>query len=368
MTGTRTFNQTMRPEQTPVVLLTGGAGFIGALTANRLIDAGYRVRILDILLELIHPTRSRPSHLQPEVELLLGDICDAEIVRCALEGVTHVYHLAALTATGQSMTLALAYFHTNVTGTATLWKEIHSRGEQIKKVILASSRAVYGEGQYLCANCGVVYPPSRSVAKLQAKEWWVYCPLCGRRASPMRTSEDAPLQPASVYGLTKQMQEEISQFMSTQLNIPLVILRYFNVYGAHQAASNPYTGVLIHFLSQLRRGEPAILFEEGHPRRDFVHVDDIVDANLAALTLANHDNIVILNVGSGRAVSLAEVATKLAEQLGQVNAVYSTAHFRQGDIFCGLADLERLKNILGFQPSISIEEGLFRLVTETAAL
>ncbi|MGB1249572.1 MAG: NAD-dependent epimerase/dehydratase family protein [Candidatus Promineifilaceae bacterium] len=358
----------MSANQSPLVLITGGAGFIGALTGNCLIKAGYRVRVLDILLDLIHPTQCRPAHLHPAIELVVGDVCDAEVVRQVLDGVSYVYHFASLTATGQSMSQVQAYFHTNVTGTATLWQEIQRKGTQIKKVILASSRAVYGEGQYDCEQCGVIYPPSRTAVQLQARAWWVACPHCGQQVSATLTPEDAPMQPASVYGLTKRLQEETCQLMGMQLNIPIVILRYFNVYGAHQAASNPYTGVLIHFLSRLRRGEPAILFEEGFPQRDFIHVDDIVEANLAALTLTDQNPVVVLNVGSGQTVSLAEVAEKLAEQMGQVDAVRSTSHFRLGDIFCGLADLRNVKNTLGFQPSIFIDEGIFRLVTETATL
>lgn len=341
-----------------LVLVTGGAGFIGSHTANRLLELGYRVRVLDSLLPQVHGGDPKPP-LASDVELRVGDVRDVGAVAAALDGARFVLHLAAETATGQSMVEIERYVDANIRGTATLWEAV-ARNDGVERVVLASSRAVYGEGRHSCPRCGPVFPGARDEARLLRAEWQHACPTCGAETAPAPTAEEDPSAPVSVYALTKQGQEDVSLFFAPRLGVELVVLRYFNVYGPGQSPLNPYTGLLVTFWGRILGGKPLVLYEDGLPSRDFVHVRDVVDANVAALS-AVRDGAHVFNVGSGRAVSLVELAQILERTATQELRVERAARFRAGDVLACFADTERARAKLGFETRISVDEGLTEL-------
>jgi dTDP-L-rhamnose 4-epimerase len=344
------------------VLVTGGAGFIGSHTADALIKQGHRVRVLDLLDPQVHAgTNDFPAYLDPSVERLQGDVRNPEDVSRSLDGVEVVYHFAALTGVGQSMYELRKYVDTNCTGTATVLEAIVRRRRPLKKFILASSRAVYGEGTYQCPVCGPVFPPVRQREDMEQGRFAISCPTCRKEVRAIPTREDRLLRPISVYGWTKQQQEELCRQVAQTFNIPIICLRYFNVYGSRQSLKNPYTGVLSVFFSRLTAGQPISLYEHGQAGRDFVHVSDVVQANILAAG-ANVEPGTCLNVGSGREVTIAEVATLLARACGRIPEFQDRGEFRVGDIRSCFADLERTRRLLGYMPRVSLEEGVSEFV------
>lgn len=346
----------------PLVLITGGAGFIGSHTSDALIREGYRVRILDCLDSQIHgETGLFPSYIHPQIECIRGDIRDAGDVRRALKGVTFVYHFASLTGVGQSMYDMKKYTDVNISGTANLIEMIVKHRFPIKKFVLSSSRAVYGEGTHECPSCGTVYPPIRNRGDMEENCFEVLCPNCGQKTIPVATSEERPLIPISVYGWTKKSQEEVCQYASKTFGLPTVILRYFNVYGSRQSLRNPYTGIVSIFFSRLMAGKAISIYEHGIPLRDFVHVLDVVQANLKAL-----DNdlppCTVLNVGTGIESSIFDVARALARAVGKEPRFEDHGEFRVGDIHACVADLAQTRELLGYEPEISLEEGMREFV------
>ena len=346
---------------TETVLITGGAGFIGSHTADRLLEAGYRVRVLDLLTAQVHGEGGRrPSYLNSRVELHIGDVRDPAAIDQALDDVSYVYHFAADTGVGQSMYAVAQYFSTNVHGTVQLWEGIQKRPGQIKRVVLSSSRAIYGEGRYSCVSCGDMVPDQRSEEQLIRADWSHHCPMCSAELESRVTDESTPPRPVSVYGLTKNIQEDICRLMANTLGVPVVILRYFNVYGPRQSVTNPYTGVIPMFCTRVRSGRAIQLYEEGVPLRDFVHVYDVVNANVAALSLEGAVNVV--NVGSGTALSLRQVAEILCDALGVTPNIQLTTRFRIGDILGCYASLDRSTRLVGSNSRISFRDGLTTLL------
>jgi dTDP-L-rhamnose 4-epimerase len=345
-----------------LVLVTGGAGFIGSHTADALLRTGFRVRALDSLIPQVHEAGAkRPEYLDDEVELVLGDIRDPAAVEEALEDVSYVYHFAAETGVGQSMYAIEHYFSTNVVGTAQLWEAIQARGRGVKRMVLASSRAIYGEGRYHCPRCGDVYPDQRSEERLLKGDWWHYCPVCASKLEARPSDESTRANPVSVYGLTKEMQEDVCKLMGRTLGIPVTVLRYFNVYGPRQSLTNPYTGLIPTFCNRLRKERPLPLYEEGVPLRDFVHIDDVVAANVAALQQSSSYDVI--NVGSGHALSLVEVADTLRSVLdGSGGQVQLTTRFRLGDILGCYANLDRSAELVGSGDRVSFDDGLRTLI------
>jgi dTDP-L-rhamnose 4-epimerase len=344
------------------VLITGGAGFIGARLSHALLGRGYRVRILDSLIPQVHGEERRfPAHLDARIERIRGDVCDRAAVDRALQGVDVVYHLAALTGVGQSMYQVDAYTRVNVGGTSTLLQALVDRNEKLERFVLASSRAVYGEGRYLCETCGPVYPASRLPAQLDARQWDLACPTCESEIRPQRTDEETPCSPASVYAITKRTQEDLTQCVGQAYGIPTVVLRFFNVYGAGQAPSNPYTGLIITFLSRLVRGEALELYEDGQMQRDFVHVRDVVAACLAA---AERPEAVgqCINVGTGERITVEQLAQTLIQLTRAPVEGRPTPVARVGDVRHVVADIRRARTLLGYSPSVSLREGLSELV------
>lgn len=342
----------------PVVLITGGAGFIGSHTADALVRAGYCVRIFDCLDPQIHgEDRAFPSYLHSEIECIQGDVRNADELRRALRDVSFVYHFAALTGVGQSMYDIANYVDVNCTGTANLLEIVAKDKLPVRRIVLSSSRAVYGEGTHHCPNCGVVYPPIRNRNDMEGDRFEVFCPICATPTRSVLTSEQRPLIPISVYGWTKKSQEDLCQIAAHTYQLPTVSLRYFNVYGSRQSLINPYTGIVSIFFSRLKQGKAISIYEHGSPLRDFVHVSDIVQANVSAL-IQDLSPGATLNVGSGTEVTVFDVANSLARALGVTPLFEDFGEFRVGDIHACVADLSQTLDKLNYKPTVSLEEGM----------
>lgn len=321
------------------VLITGGAGFIGSHLTDALVSQGHAVTVFDSLDPRVHS--AIPDYLNPSARLVIGDVRNPSFPPYVAEADV-VYHLAAVTSIPQSENAPGECISTNVLGTANLLSAMAPG----KRLVLASSRAVYGEGRYLCDGCGPVYPPPRSMAQLQAATWDLPCPNCAGPISPTGTDESAPLRPASIYALSKRMQEDLCFHASKVKGFPLTILRYFNIYGPRQSLCNPYTGILSIFTSRLLGGKPIEVYEDGMESRDFIYVGDAVDATLV-------DRIGIFNVGTGVPTSVLDVANLLVGKLG--GNVEVTGAYRVGDIrHCFSTTRE--------PPIVPLSDGLDRLI------
>ena len=345
------------------ILITGGAGFIGQHLARLLLERNLSVTILDNFLAQIHGDQGHlPGDLAANVRLVQGDVADAAAMQDALHDVERVVHLAAETGTGQSMYEVGRYARTNLEGTAQLFDVLaKSRKRKVDRVVVASSRALYGEGAYQCVQDGVVYPLPRSAAEKQTGNFDPLCPVCGGICSAAATPETAPPQPSSFYGLTKLTQEQMVLLFGQVLGIPSVALRYQNVFGPGQSLQNPYTGILAIFSNLARVGEPIRVFEDGMESRDFVYIDDVVTATAAAL-LAPIEGCHSVNVGSGERTTVLEVAEQINAYFGSRSTVQVTGAFREGDIRHGFADLTRAHELLGYQPTCTFQQGLNRFL------
>jgi dTDP-L-rhamnose 4-epimerase len=343
------------------ILVTGGAGFIGSHLVDALVERGHRVRILDSLVEQVHgPTP--PAHLNSQAEFMQGDVCDAEAVKNALDGIDVVYHQAAEVGVGQSMYEIVRYVKANDLGTAVLLEEMIKRPGQFKKLVVASSMSIYGEGAYRCESCNVaVNPFLRAAEQLAAHDWEFKCETCGALLTTIGTPEAKPLVPTSVYAVTKQDQEQYCLAVGRAYGIPTVAFRYFNVYGTRQALSNPYTGVCAIFSSRLLNDQSPAIFEDGEQSRDFVHVSDIVQANLLALDTDKGD-FEAMNVGTGRATTVRQIAELLAKGLGKDIGPTIVGKYREGDIRHCVADISKARRLLGYEPKVTLETGLAELL------
>src|SRR2546423_1904096 len=339
------------------ILVTGGAGFIGSPLVDALVERGHQVRVLDALVAQVHGEAERPAHLNPEAEFLRGDVCDEQTLERALEGVEVVYHEAAEVGVGQSMYEMQRYVRANTFGTSVLLEHVVARRAQVSKLVVASSMSIYGGGAYACPTHGKVSPQLRPTAQLQERRWERECERCGSELRPLPTGEDKPLFPTSVYAITKQDQEQLCLVVGRAYGIPSVALRYFNVYGTRQALSNPYTGVCAIFSSRLLNGQRPVIFEDGAQARDFVHVSDIVQANLLALETDRADYQAV-NVGTGRATSVGEVARLLSEGLGREHEAEFVGKYREGDIRHCIADITRARTLLGYSVGRRVRLGL----------
>ena len=348
------------------VLVTGGAGFIGSHLVDALVDRGHRVRVLDALVSQVHGEDAAPTYLNSAAEFIQADICDRNSVAAALEDLDVVFHEAAEVGVGQSMYEIERYVRANDLGTAVLLEAILARKSQIKKLVVASSMSIYGEGAYTCETCGPVAPQLRPSSQLLERRWEVECPTCGKQLSAALTTEEKPLFPTSVYAVTKQDQEQFCLAVGRSYGIPTVALRYFNVYGTRQALSNPYTGVCAIFSARLLNGNRPLIFEDGQQSRDFVHVSDIVQANLLALETDAADYQAI-NVGTGIATSVRTVSHLLAQGLNLDIEPEIVAKYREGDIRHCVANISKAKSLLGYEPRVTLERGIPELLSWVSA-
>lgn len=342
------------------VLITGGLGFIGAELTRQLSSRGYAVRILDNLSPQIHgdlPAIDVGTFAQEKVAVIRGDVTVREDLEAAVTGVDAVVHLAADTGTGQSMYEIARYDRVNSYGTALLLDVLANRPHRVKKVVLSSSRSVYGEGQYRCAVDGVVQPAQRAVSNLMVGNWDIHCPVCGAVVQPLPTKESAAPRPASIYAATKLAQEELVRIGCTALGIPYVNLRLQNVYGAGQSLKNPYTGILSIFSTRIRHGLKVPIFEDGTESRDFVHVSDVACAIALSLE-SDRASGMTLNVGAGVPTSVRDIAEMLVKVFGGSSRVEVTGQFRVGDIRHCYAELTAIREATGFEPRVGLEEGL----------
>ena len=345
------------------ILVTGGAGFIGQHLIRHLLEENVVVTVLDNFLPQVHGDEGRlPADLAANVRLVIGDVADAIAMRNALEGVQRIVHLAAETGTGQSMYEVGRYARTNLEGTAQLFDILAKMPNRtIDRVVVASSRAIYGEGAYQCELHGLVYPLSRSSAEKQTGCFDPLCPACGGVCSAIATPESSPAQPSSFYGLTKLTQEQMVLLFGQVLGIPSVALRYQNVFGPGQSLQNPYTGILAIFSNLARIGQPIRVFEDGMESRDFVYIDDVVAATATSL-LAPIEGCHSLNVGSGERTTVLEVAEQINAYFGGRSTVQVTGAFREGDVRHGFADLTRARQSLSYRPKWSFRDGLNRFL------
>jgi len=346
------------------ILITGGAGFIGKRLSFAFLAQGATVRIIDNFSPQIHTNDSLPESLADKVELIKADVRDREAMKLALSGVDTVVHLAAETGTGQSMYEIEQYFSVNVQGTATLIDLLQNDdcGKDVRSIVVASSRAVYGEGAYKCTVHGTVYPDERGREQMTDGQFEPVCPQCVVTVDLLPTSEKSPFMPMSMYGLTKQVQEQAVLLFARTRGINGFALRYQNVYGPGQSLKNPYTGILAVFSNLARQDQPIEIYEDGEESRDFVYIDDVIEATMRSVNYQGKF-VGALNVGSGHATSVMTVAQEIKGFFESESTIGVTGAFRVGDIRHNIADVSLTKDILGFVPSVPFKHGLYKFLS-----
>ncbi len=344
------------------VLITGGAGFVGSHLADALLAEGCHVTAFDNLEPQVHGQRGeRPAYLSDDVCLVRGDVRDGRQLAEALRRADVVVHLAAMVGVGQSMYQIQRYTDVNTMGAATLLQLLAEQQGSVRKLIVASSMSVYGEGAYDCPACGEIAPRLRPERQLMERQWEARCPTCGERLRPKPTAEGKPLYPSSIYAINKRDHEEMFLAFGSAYHVPVVALRFFNIYGSRQALSNPYTGAAAIFCSRMMNHQPPLIYEDGQQLRDFVHVSDVTQACSLAIRRSEADGQV-LNVGCGRPLSIGQVAAILAQTLGWRGGAEVTGKYRAGDIRHCYADISRAQELLGFKPKVTFERGVHELV------
>jgi dTDP-L-rhamnose 4-epimerase len=345
------------------ILITGGAGFIGSHLALKLVSKGYSVRVLDNLSKQIHGDDRKKSILyqsiKGKVDFIYEDVRDKNIWTDTLSAVNIVVHFAAETGTGQSMYEINKYIDANVSGTAGLLDYITNNKHSVKKIIIASSRVIYGEGKYLCEKHGIVYPLARKPEDMNGGDFEVKCPYCDDAVSVLPTDESSRIHPTSVYGITKQTQEELILACCKVLDIPAISFRYQNVYGPGQSLKNPYTGILSIFSICLINNKNINVFEDGTESRDFVCIDDVVDVTIAGIEADLHDWLSI-NVGTSISISVLKVANTLKALYNSTSEIYVSGNYRIGDIRHNHADITLLKEYFHYYSFIPFEQGITR--------
>ncbi|AFV98320.1 MULTISPECIES: NAD-dependent epimerase/dehydratase family protein [unclassified Sulfuricurvum] len=345
------------------MLITGGAGFIGSNLSLKLIEKGYNVTVLDNLSPQIHSENSPLFHsIKDKVNFISGTVLCYDDWKKALEGIDVVVHLAAETGTGQSMYEIEKYTDVNIKGTSIFLDILANEKHSVKKIIVASSRAIYGEGKYSCDIHGIVYPSERKNIDMKNGDFEAKCPQCAGNLNLMPTDEESKIHPTSIYGITKQVQEQMFMVMGKSLGIPAVAFRYQNVYGVGQSLSNPYTGILSIFSTRIKNGNEINIFEDGKESRDFVYVDDVVDATIMGIEKdeANHH---VFNVGLGVGIDVLTVANTLIKAYNSNSKITLSGNFRLGDIRHNYANISKIKELLGFEPKVNFVEGIQRFTT-----
>lgn len=344
------------------ILITGGAGFIGSNLALKLVVKGYKVTVLDTLSKQIHgdnPEVTSPLYqtIKDKVTFIKGSVTSREDLMKALEGQEAVVHFAAETGTGQSMYEIEKYVDTNILGTALLLDILTNTKHSVKRVLVAESRAIYGEGKYHCEKCGDVYPTDRKNEDLAKGDFECHCPKCGGEVTLAATHEDSAIHPSSVYGISKQVQGQLVHLVCQSIGVESVSFRYQNVYGPGQSLTNPYTGILSIFSTRIKNHNGINIFEDGRESRDFVYIDDVVDATILGLEVAEANGNVF-NVGTGVAIDVLTVANTLCDKYGIEVPITISGNYRLGDIRHSYADITLARNILGFEPKWSFSQGI----------
>lgn len=345
-----------------VVLITGAAGFIGSHTVDLLVKHGYDVIGLDNLDPQVHgddigtPINLISQKSSRYFRFVYGNICDRVIMKNLVTKVDAIIHLSAISGMAQSMYKPHYFADVNIRGTAMLMDVLANNKNKVNKVVIASSVSIYGEGSYRCDKCGVVHPTTRSTTQLKRIQWEHECPTCFRLLTPIGTPESAPTQCSSVYAITKKAQEELMINFGKTFKLPIIALRYFNVFGARQSLNNPYTGAIAIFVSRLKNKKSPVVFEDGRQSRDFIHVSDVARANLIALEAPFKDQR-SYNVGTGYPTTILEIANMISSRFSPGIHPTVAKQYRVGDIRHCYADISRAVNELGFRSSVSIEEG-----------
>jgi dTDP-L-rhamnose 4-epimerase len=348
---------------TAKVLITGGAGFIGSHLAKKLHEKGYEVFLVDNLSLQIHGHRNYfEDGLTKVATCILGNIESSQVWSSLPDQFDFIYHLASETGTGQSMYSLSHYASVNVLGTALLMEYVAKSRLKPKKIILSSTRAVYGEGAYACENHGQIFPEGRKLQDLTAGKFEPLCPFCGSPLILEKTKENGSLKPKSIYGITKLCQEQMIMESARSFSIPCVTLRFQNVYGPGQSLFNPYTGILSIFSTRIRQGKPLSIFEDGKESRDFVFIDDVVRSLILSLE-KEEANDQIFNIGSGEKHTVLDVARLLQEKLDLYTKIEITGNFRLGDIRHNVADISKAQALLGFDHETNLSGGLGRFAS-----
>ena len=344
------------------ILITGGAGFIGSNLVLKLLAKGYNLTVLDTLSKQIHgenPEETSPLYnsIKEKVNFILGSVTSREDWMKALEGQDVVIHLAAETGTGQSMYEIEKYVDTNIGGTALLLDILTNTKHSVKRVLVAESRAIYGEGKYHCETCGNVYPTNRKDEDMAKGDFECHCPKCGAKVTLVATTEDSAIHPSSVYGISKQVQGQLVHLICQMIGVESVSFRYQNVYGPGQSLTNPYTGILSIFSTRIKNHNGINIFEDGRESRDFVYIDDVVDATILGLEVPEANGHVF-NVGTGVATDVLTVANTLCEKYGIEVPISVSGNYRLGDIRHNYADITLARTILGFEPKWGFSQGI----------
>jgi dTDP-L-rhamnose 4-epimerase len=339
------------------ILITGGAGFVGSHLADQLLSQGYKVRVLDNLSDQVHGKDGWPAYLDDRVERVWADVRDSAKLEEALQGVDAVYHFAAKVGVGQSMYQIEHYTDVNNRGTAILLEALAK--QPVKKLVVASSMSLYGEGLYQDGSGKTYAPQERNIEQLKSGQWELT--RGQENLQPVATPETKTPSPSSVYALSKYDQERLCLMIGEAYKIPTTALRFFNIYGPRQALSNPYTGVLAIFSSRFLNNKPPVIFEDGNQRRDFVSVHDVARACVLALESENA-NGEVFNIGSGQNYSIKEIAQKVGNVLGKSDIeAQITGEYRVGDIRHCFADINKAQKLLDYRPRVTLEDGLQEL-------
>lgn len=343
------------------VLVTGGAGFIGSFLVDRLVKEGHDVTIYDNLEPQVHQGK-KPDYINKEAKLIKADICDKNKLDKTLQSIDIVFHKAAMVGIGQSMYQIDKYTKVNAYGTAVLLDLIvNKHRNHIQKLIVAASMSEYGEGLYYCKKCANLKPDLRNEKNITKRKWELFCPKGHGVLQPKPTPESLPLHCNSIYALNKRDQEDMTIVIGKAFNIPVVALRYFNVYGPRQSLSNPYTGVAAIFISRVKAQKNPVIFEDGEQSRDFISVHDVVSANIAVMN-SDSANYQVFNVGSGKKITIKEIAHTIIKLMGNKVEINVTKDYRKGDIRHCFANISKIKKALNWRPQIDLKKGMKELI------
>jgi dTDP-L-rhamnose 4-epimerase len=341
------------------ILITGGAGFIGSHLCRALLRNNFKVKILDNFSSQVHSSNNIAKDLVGKIEVYNADIRDKDVLFEALNNVNYIAHFASETGTGQSMYEIDRYFSVNVQGTAILLDILQNTGlsKKISSIILASSRSIYGEGSYLCKLHGEIFPESRNLNDINNEIFDLLCPYCRDKLLHQPTKESSPFKPTSIYALTKQFQEQLLLTFAKNHNLNAFALRFQNVYGPGQSLKNPYTGILAIFSNLARQNQDIEIYEDGREARDFIYIDDVINAVIMAINYKGNF-VGSLNVGTGKMISVIDVAKKIKNYFHSKSTIRVTKSYRFGDIRYNYADISYIKEILGFSPNVSFDLGI----------